>query len=250
MSGFDDFASPSLADPGAARAYELKFLVNAPLAGQIEAAARAFLTPDPHGDPAHGGAYDVTTLYLDTLQLDTFHRSPGYARRRFRLRRYGAAPVVWLERKTRDADQVAKRRASVPEPDTAQLAQPLSLNTWPGHWFHQRLTARRLVPSCLIAYQRSALIGSGPEGPMRLTIDRHVRGSLCSQWRVSPVTTGIPVLEGQAVLEFKFHEALPAPFKLLIQGFRLSPAAVSKYRLCRGALGTLGPSANAEVSGA
>ena len=39
------------------------------------------------------------------------------------------------------------------------------------------------------------------------------------------------------IVEFKFRAALPTPFKGLVAALRLSPACVSKYRLCREAWG-------------
>ena len=244
------FTSPSFSAPEA-RAFELKFLVSAAVGAAVDAAARRFLAPDPHSDSEAG--YRTTTLYLDTPTLDIFHRTPGYRRSRYRIRRYGSDPAVWLERKTRRADRVSKRRDSIPETDAGLLAQPLSLDTWPGHWFHQRITARRLGPACLIAYQRTALVGACPEGTMRLTIDRAVRGQLWPAWRPAPFSGGRSVLDGQAILELKFRQALPLPFKRLIDEFRLSPTSVSKYRTCRAALGGATLSASppsAEVHGA
>jgi hypothetical protein len=215
----------------------LKFLLDDARAQEVEAWARARLAPDPHGDPALGGAYWTTSLYFDTPGLDVYHRSPGYKRRKFRVRRYGAAPWLFLERKSKRGDRVAKRRTAAPAEEVGLLARPLSVTTWPGHWFHQGLRERRLVPACRIAYQRTAYVGAGADGPLRLTLDRRVRGAPCRDWAVGPPDGALPLLQGQVILELKFRAALPGPFKDLVQAQKLSPSGVSKYRKCREAWG-------------
>jgi hypothetical protein len=243
------FESPSLAAAdGAGPAYELKFLLDEARAQAVDEWARRRLVPDPHGDPELGGAYRTTSLCCDTPGLDVYHRTPSYRRRKFRVRRYGSMPWAFLERKSKWGDRVAKLRTVVPEGELALLAHPMSVLTWPGHWFHRRLLRGGLLPACRIAYQRTAYAGTGAEGPLRLTLDRHVRGVLASDWGLAPVEGGLPLLTGQVILELKFRFALPAPFKELVQDMRLSPSLVSKYRLCREAWGL--PSARREVADA
>ena len=238
-----DFASPSLRSPGdgGGKAYELKFLLDEGRAREVEDWARGRLALDPHGDAALGGAYRTISLYCDTPEMDVYRRAPSFKRRKFRVRRYGSAPWAFLERKSKWGDRVAKRRVAVPEDEVTMLAPPMSLLTWPGHWFHRRLVARRLGPACRVSYQRTAYVGACPEGPLRLTLDRRVRGILTPEWNVAPFEGGLPLLTGQVILEFKFRDALPAPFKELVADLRLSPASVSKYRLCREAWGVPSP---------
>jgi hypothetical protein len=229
-----DFESPSLAAPGGVEpAFELKFLLEPARAREVESWARGRLSLDPHGDPALGGAYRTTSLYFDTPELDVYHRSPSYKRRKFRLRRYGSAPWAFLERKSKWGDQVEKRRTAVPEGELPFLALPASLVSWPGHWFHRRLLMRRLLPACRVVYQRTAHVGACPEGPLRLTLDRRLHGILTGEWGLGPAEGGLPLLAGQVILELKFRRALPAPFKALVGDLRLTPTPVSKYGLCR-----------------
>lgn len=230
----DHVESPSLTSAGTGEgpAFEMKFLLDEPLARAVEAHVRDRLPLDPHGDPALGGAYRTTTLYLDTEHLDVFRRAAKFKRRKYRLRRYGDEPRIFLERKKRSEDRVRKKRTPVPVDELALLANPLSVTTWPGSWFHQRLLDRGLRPACLVGYQRTAFAALTAEGPVRLTLDRGLRGTLARDWDVAPAEGGLAFLTGQAILEFKFRTALPALFKELIQTFQLTPGAVSKYRNC------------------
>src|SRR5579871_2483264 len=152
----EQFLSPSLAAPGegAGPAFELKFLIDENAAQKVETWTATQLKPDPHGDPALDGAYHTTTLYLDTANLDVFHRSPSFKRSKHRLRRYGREPHVYLERKTKTGDKVRKQRSVVPDEELALLSAPLSVVTWPGHWFHRRMLDRGLRPAALIDYVR------------------------------------------------------------------------------------------------
>ncbi len=229
------YESPSLAsaEAGAGPAYELKFLLDPARAREVETRARGRLALDPHGDPALGGAYRTTSLYFDTPELDVYRRSPSYRRRKFRLRRYGPSSWAFLERKSKWGDRVEKRRSAVPEAELPLLALPASLANWAGHWFHRRLLRRRLFPACRIVYERTAFVGSCPEGPLRLTLDRRLSGVLTGEWGLGPVEKGLPLLAGQVILELKFRRALPAPFKEIVCDLRLSPTPVSKYGLCR-----------------
>lgn len=189
------------------------------------------MAPDPHAET--GGAYTTATLYLDTPGLDVLHRIPSYRRRKFRIRRYGGAPWVSLERKTRSGDCVRKRRSPLDEGELGLLAAPDSSPEWPGRWFHRRILARDLFPSALVMYTRTAYCAQTPEGPMRLTIDRDIWGRLADGWRPAPFTDGRMLLPGRAILELKFLDAMPAPFRALVASMGLAPASISKYRVCR-----------------
>jgi hypothetical protein len=75
---------------------------------------------------------------------------------------------------------------------------------------------------------------------MRVTLDRDIRGILSNSWRLEPFEGGLPLLKGRVILELKFTEAAPLPFKQLMNDLRLTPQSVSKYRLCREAWGAWG----------
>lgn len=228
------FESPSLSvkGDGAGPAFELKFLLDEAAARAVDAWARQRFALDPHGDPELDGAYRTTSLYFDTPQLDVYHRMPSYKRRKFRVRRYGTAPWTFLERKSKWGDRVEKRRTTLPDDELPLLAHPMSLVTWSGHWFHRRLQMRRLSPACQIHYQRTAFVGVCPESPLRLTLDRKIFGAPATSWQIAATGEGRPLLSGQVILELKFRNALPTPFKGLVGDLRLTPQVVSKYRQC------------------
>ncbi len=221
-----------LLSAGGAAAFELKFLIDDQRAAAVERWAGQHLARDIYSDSELAGAYRTTSLYCDTPQLDVYHGARWYRRRKFRIRQYGGADYIFLERKMRSGDRVSKRRTSLAAEQLSMLAGPIVDSIWPGYWFHRRVIGRRLGPTCQITYERSAYVGASRQEALRLTLDRQIRGILTDRWCLAPTAGGIPLLAGQVVLELKFQSALPTSFKQLVAALHLRPAKVSKYRLC------------------
>lgn len=226
--------SPSLhAEARLARraAYEIKFLVTAGQALEVEERLRHVLRPDPHSDPALGGMYSIVSVACDDPAFSAFFREERVKNRKYRVRRYGAADVVYLERKRSRKGRVRKRRVAAPLAGLADLAAGRAGDA--AHaWFVHEVRAGELTPVCRIRYLRRALFGAGPEGPVRVTIDRGIRGGLVRGWSLDARGEERPLLDGAVVCEFKFTEAMPAPLKALAAAMRLEATGVSKYRTC------------------
>ena len=231
---------PRVADPPLVNgtAYELKFLLSTPLADEVLARARGEMPPDPHAERGLGeDCYRVYSLYFDTPELAVYHRLGWHGRRKLRIRRYGEAPQLFLERKARKADRVRKRRVVIAEEDLPLLARGMCSPNWVGEWFSRRLATRRLEPRMLVGYHRIARVGMTSDGPARLTVDRQICCRSAEGLRVPSFSAGRWLLEGQSILEFKFVGFLPGLFKRLMYEFDLQPTAVSKYRLSVAAWG-------------
>jgi hypothetical protein len=226
--------SPSLCQPlGYAPAFEMKLLVSEEVSRHLADRLERHLRPDVHGDPALGGAYCTTTLYCDTQRLDVFRGMPGFACRKFRLRRYGTHSPIFLERKSKWGNRVHKRRSSISEGELAALEGQGPDGSWSGAWFRRRLRAYHLTPACQVGYERLAFVSQG----LRVTLDRNLRALPVRTWAVSMSEEGLPLLAGTRVLEFKYAGHLPSLCKLLIQEFNLLPRQISKYRMALQAWG-------------
>jgi hypothetical protein len=70
-----------------------------------------------------------------------------------------------------------------------------------------------------------------------VTFDRAARGAAASGHDLEHVTEGPPLLGDEVIAEFKFLGAMPAAFKEVIEGLRLNPRSVSKFRRCVEAVG-------------
>jgi hypothetical protein len=219
-----------------AHARELKFFVDGGVGSQIAEWARLRLPADRHANGPSGDQYQVTSVYFDTEHLDVFHGRGSYGRSKYRVRRYGDADVVFLERKLRKPQLLHKRRSTTPLDDVECLHQADSRADWSGRWFHRRLLVRGLAPACQLTYVRTARELQTVDGVVRLTLDNEIR--------VRPISSvafdeapAMRVLEQKTVVEMKFRREVPAIFKELIETFALTPAAGSKYRFGMKALG-------------
>ncbi len=217
-------------------ASEIKFLVSPSLADQIRDWARGRLAPDPNAAGEAGDAYPVASLYFDTGQFDVFHRKGSFARSKYRVRRYGQSAITFLERKLKTRGLLTKRRSIVKLDELERLANANLERGWAGYWFHRRLLARGLEPLCQISYHRTARIAMTQYGPIRLTLDEHLRALPAAGLWFSE-QKGTCLLENQNILELKYRCEMPILFKYLVEEFALNPQPISKYRLGAAALG-------------
>src|SRR4051812_19287964 len=92
-------------------ASEIKFIVPGRAIDGLRAWARGRLRPDPYGGGPFGDTYQTNSLYFDTGRFDVLHRRGSFGRSKYRVRRYGSASEVFLERKLKKSDLVTKRRS-------------------------------------------------------------------------------------------------------------------------------------------
>lgn len=215
---------------------EIKFLVTPAVALRIREWARANFESDPHGCGRFSDEYDISTLYFDTRQLDVFNRRGSYGRAKYRVRRYGNADVVFLERKLRRPGILIKRRTVGSVDALHRFETPHPVQGWFGEWFHRRLLVRRLRPLCEISYRRVARTLNSPGSIVRLTLDTALRVKATDETHFSQ-DPGVPFLETHWILELKYQMPLPAVCKRLVEDFALDPQRASKYRLGMAALG-------------
>jgi hypothetical protein len=211
-------------------AREIKFLIAPDVAARIRDWARPRLAPDPYAIGEAGDDYRTFSIYFDNGSLDVFNRQGSNGRSKYRIRRYGAADVVFLERKMRNASMLVKRRTVVAMADLPKLLDGDVDPGWPGAWFHRRIQARDLQPTAHVSYHRTARVGLGTWGPMRLTLDDQILASRTQDLVFQPAPS-TPVLPDRVVLEMKFRVEMPAVFKHLVEEFALQPQSLSKYRL-------------------
>jgi len=225
------------------QAREIKFIVDTATAVRIRQWARIHLEPDTHGGGPFGDEYRTTSVYFDTDALDVFHRRGSFGRSKYRIRRYGEAETVFLERKLRQPAVLAKRRTIVALEALPRLIDPVADDDWPGQWFCRRVAARRLRPVCQVAYQRMARVAMRNGEQVRLTLDSELV-ALPPGGSPVPAVAGrpaAPVLPGRHILEMKYRCAPPAIFLQLVEELRLVPQAASKYRLGAVATGQVAP---------
>src|SRR4051812_46576558 len=120
-------------------AAEIKLFVPADRVEDVRSWARARLVRDPYGSGPHGDTYETNSLYFDTCDFDVFHRRGSYGRSKYRVRRYGEAADLFLERKLKTRDRVSKRRSIVDARELPRLTNAEPKKGWAGHWFQRRI---------------------------------------------------------------------------------------------------------------
>lgn len=211
--------------------FEVKFPVPAGTVDAVLAWMRSQLTPDPHGGGDEGDIYDVQSLYLDTPGFDVYHRRGSYGRAKFRIRRYGVQPVLFLERKLKREGIVRKRRVTVDPGEIVRLSTRANGVVWPGGWFHHRLALRGLQPVVMMNYRRAARYGSEGGSRFRVTLDRGLRAVRADVYRVPGPIESPDLFQGGGVLEVKFAVECPAAVRRMVEALGLKPGGFSKYRL-------------------
>jgi hypothetical protein len=219
-------------------AKEVKFVVPADRAGHVLEWARARLAPDPHGGGPSGDQYHTATIYFDTEERAVYGRQGSYGRSKYRIRRYGASDVAFLERKMRTSALLSKRRTAVPVVHVQSQLEAQAAADPSIHWFRDRVLVRQLKPVCQVVYRRHALVAAGTYGPMRLTFDYDLTAQPNRSYTFVQ-HDGVPVATGFVILEMKYCLDSPALFRHLVADFQLSASAVSKYRLAVDALDAL-----------
>ncbi len=217
---------------------------------QLIPSVAARMQLDPHANPQTGG-YTVEGIYFETLERDVYRRSPGYSRRKFRIRRYSGGPNIFLERKSKRKGVVSKRRTQLEAFELANLLDrtldissngscddssepplaPLGLNhNTEVDWFSRRIKTLKLRPMLCLNYDRIAFLQMDTLGPIRLTMDRALGCCRMEQSQFPEKLAYRKILEGKCVVEMKYRESIPTVFREIIEEFKLVSQPISKFR--------------------
>ena len=228
-------------------AFEIKFLIEESELEKLIPSVAARMQLDPHAHPQTGG-YTVEGIYFETLERDVFRRSPGYSRRKFRIRRYSEGPNVFLERKSKRKGIVSKRRTLLERSDLVNLLDRIFERTHPSlqrideetsrgqsgpsemDWFSRRIERLKLRPLLCLSYDRVAFLQMDNSGPIRLTLDRALGCCTLEQSQFPSKVAYQPFLEGNCIVEMKYRESIPTVFREIIDEFKLVSRPVSKFR--------------------
>lgn len=219
-----------------AGAYEIKFLLPLATVSQLLDSAQRTMHWDAYCDASPSDSpwpsYQLESLYLDTPIWSVYHRLPGYGRRKFRVRRYGNADAIYLERKSKRKGLVRKTRSQIPLQHASQLSVPTLDPASHSHWFQKRIQSRGLQPVVRIGYRRCALMSTSEHGIVRLTVDVALRCKRAVDYAFSDEASDpwTSILDGHAIVEFKYGVAMPSQFRSWIDAFGLNSTSCSKYR--------------------
>ena len=237
-------SSQTQSTPSKNGAFEIKFLVEESLVESLIPKVAAQMHLDPHADPITGG-YSVEGIYFETGLRDVYRRTPGYSRKKYRIRRYSEGPVVFLERKSKRNGIVSKRRLQLDSSElTTVLKERYAISDRIPHvenldessgqsettWFYKRLDRLKLRPTLCISYDRVAFLQMENTGPIRLTVDRSIGCCSLNHLHFPCKADYQRILEGKSVIELKFRDIMPNNFREIIEEYKLISQPVSKFR--------------------
>jgi hypothetical protein len=220
--------------------YECKYLVLEAWVPEIRRIIGPFVRPDRFA-PQAGGMYRISSLYLDSpdLQLLRMAREGWSERMKLRARTYSERQEdpVFLEVKRRFNGVVHKTRARLAR---AEVRAPLRSHAWGAPARSGPSELRQFVhlaqhfavrPVRHVRYLREAYESRGGE-PVRVTFDRALEQAEGRDGELSPDgSRWRPLgLEG-VVLELKFTGGFPLWMGALVARFELERRSISKYSL-------------------
>ena len=220
----------------------LKFLLPSGHAAAVAARIAKDLPPFGYGGGPTVGR--VTSLYLDSPDLDLYHQSVDHPESAalIRLRWYSRPPgsSVFLELKHRDAERGVgvKQRYALPRDTAASFSgteaqleavaeQVLGQSGAAIRGFlaqcHVPPRAANLQPKLYVRYRRQAF-QAGEDAPVRITLDSRIIMAAAGGWpheRVSHRTRPFP----RAILEIKLEDGRPSWLDALLADRCLTPLA-------------------------
>ena len=221
---------------------ELKFVLPGESASGVWSAVAAQM----EADRGAVGGYPVVSEYFDSTDRHSYwQRELGVpSRRRMRLRVYGSpgcgeAPSAFLEIKQKVDGVTVKRRVSLALSEMDKVAAGELPEEGPAASVEESRTLSEATelfrgegvrPVLQTRYRRHAF-DSGPEGTLRITIDKDP----CCRLAGSPLRPDDPgidqplVEEGAAIMEVKTSAAVPVWLRAMVGDFRLVPMRFSKY---------------------
>ena len=210
--------------------YEIKYILSAEQTDILREKLVGHMEPDAYG------LTSIASLYYDTPDyrlIRTSIEKPLF-KEKIRLRSYGLASPgsrVFLELKRKAYGIVYKRRVPTTEEAVkrffdyegdicadGQIAREIAY--FRGYY-------KRLVPVCLIIYDRIAYFEPG--GDLRLTIDHNPRYRV-TELDLSTSMDGISLLpEGHTILEIKVQQAMPLWLTEILTDAKIYKGSFSKY---------------------
>ena len=196
----------------------------------------AVMERDKH---AIGGAYQIRSLYFDTLSDKALQEKIDGVniREKFRIRYYnGDTSFIVLEKKSKINGLCAKESCRITKEEAQKIVDgDVGWMTESGKPLCQELyfkmISQGLKPKTIVDYIREPFV-FGP-GNVRVTIDYNIRTGAFRTDFLNPETLTLPAGNSPIILEVKWDEYLPDIIKaaVSIPGRRVS--AFSKYAQCR-----------------
>lgn len=217
--------------------HELKFEVSEIELKKIEYRLKPLLKKDCH---QIDDFYLIRSLYFDDIEDTCLNENlAGIDKRsKYRIRTYNAqTDLINLEKKSKCHGMTHKDSEiiSINECETyikKCIPKLTNCNTELEKELFAMASMKRMLPKCIVEYERSAYVL--PQGNVRVTFDRNIRGSSNVLNFFDDRIDAVPVLErGKHILEVKYDGFLPEYVLSVLDLGRLRRQSFSKYASVR-----------------
>jgi hypothetical protein len=234
--------------------YELKYILGESYAQGVRDFVSPHLEPDPHARPDRGNTYVISSLYLDTPDLQLYRQTCQGIKNRFklRIRFYDDDPdhPAFLEIKRRVTDVIRKERATVTRGAVRRVLRgdPPDMSFLMGDVVNPKSGSALLnfcglcdrigaIGQVYVSYLREAYVSPDSDS-IRVTFDRQLSATRYKQGADLAVPTdGIDARVGGVILELKFTDRFPPWMREVVGEFNLMRSPAAKYMACVNAIG-------------
>lgn len=221
--------------------YEFKYPMPDHIARSIHALLLRYgMRPDPSAAERPGHTYTVTSLYLDSPQLNDYYDKAGgfLVRKKVRIRIYEpfltqTTPEIWLEKKQKHDMLIAKKRIRLSFDAYQKLINGSATSflreqhaSKAGMEIMSCIVREQLKPLLIVRYERAPLLGYGP-ADLRITFDSNIQTCFSKDLCYTPSMKNVQA--GTTVMEVKFSTVLPSWFREITHRYNLVRTSFSKY---------------------
>lgn len=226
---------------------EFKYLVSNKYLDDIRNELLPYVELDKYASINNDHQYIVRSIYYDSFNLDYYREKiEGLkVRKKLRVRGYNNLQdnnIVFLEIKRKYENFIDKHRSKVYYKNLDDLfftgnmesyviqEKESSLDDAKRFFFH--INKKQLKQISLVVYDREAFF-SKFDSNIRITFDKNLRfSSLPSFTDLYEESILKPALRNYFVLEIKFYQGFSEHLQKIINKFKLTRLAVSKYSIC------------------
>jgi|SRR3989344_439676 len=225
------------------RRFEFKYLIHERQLDSIRNSISNFVTSDPFASLSVENYYQVSSIYFDDLNLNSyFEKLAGLKlRKKLRIRVYGKnigdKAKAFLEIKRKDDVIVFKDRVSVSLAEARKILEdsnydllPLGDNQKSSNSFISLFLRKRLFATVLVSYKREAYFDK-LNSSFRVTLDQNLRAKKVYGLDFD-LDGAHEVIPNYAIIEAKFNRIMPAWFGMIIKAKQLQRVPFSKYCFC------------------
>lgn len=216
---------------------EIKYIIPIERFLMLKKKLDLMMEKDSYGDD---GKYMVRTQYFDSVKdQDLFDNLEGVMeKRKIRIRIYSPdSEIAKLEYKCKSGIEGRKMSLAISKSDAIEMEEGrfeslLSRQEELAYFLYVKTVQNAYRPKTIVEYDRMAY--SYPVSDLRITFDTSVRGTVNPYGLFNQDISSIPLLtEDLGVLEVKYNQFVPSPFKRVIEEIDNSSEAISKYSISR-----------------